>query len=185
MIIEQFKYFARYPQKDGVLSMFTEGESSHSQYAELISYVQALPDPLVPGIESFVFGQEYDDVKRRVDSITGSFLFVDFGEFASDRLRNSISDEQKMACTVALKVPDSADMVEMAIVSDISLGLLTEVRRQLIADSHSEQYPWLETISDRHDIIPFISPEFKAVGWTLMFRITGSDLFNVKSSLPQ
>lgn len=163
--------------------MFANGASQFPQYSELLEYVHDLPDPLIPEIENLVFGQSYDDVKKRVDAITGNYLFIDFGEFTSSRdSRNSISDEQKLAATLAMKLNDTADMVEVAIASDITLSLLASFRQQLIQDSQSENIPWIKTISDNHDIVPFVSPEFKSIGWTLMFSSSAADLFNVKSS---
>lgn len=185
MILQLFKYFARYPQKEGVLSMFANGDSSlFPQYAKLLAYIRELPDvSLVPEIENFVFGQSYDFVKQRVDAITGNYLFIDFGEFSSSRdSKNSISEQQKIAATVAMKIPDAADIVETAIASEVTLSLLAALRKHLIRESISEDFPWMEKISDKHDIIPFVSPEFKSIGWTLMFTSTAADLFDVKSS---
>lgn len=185
MILQLFKYFARYPQKEGVLSMFTNGGSSvFPQYAELLAYVKELSDvPLIPEIENFVFGQSYDFVKRRVDAITGNYLFIDFGEFTSSRdVRNSISDQQKIAATVAMKMPEAADIIEIAIASEVTLSLLAALRKRLIQDSKSEDFSWMDKMSDKHDIIPFVSPEFKSIGWTLMFTSTAADLFDAKSS---
>lgn len=184
MILDLLKYFARFPKKERVISMFANGSSDFVQYAELIEYVRNLPEPVMPGIENLVFGQSYDYVKRRVDNITGNYLFVDFGEFTSSRdTHNSILDSQKLAATIAMKVSDSADMVETAIASEITLSLLAELRKRLILDSRSEDLPWLDKISAGHDIIPFVSSEFKSIGWTLMFSSTATDLFNVKPSL--
>lgn len=184
-ILDIFKYFAKFPSRNGVLSIFLNGSSSYTQYSALKAYVNALPDPYVPEIGSLVFGQDLAEVKRRIDSVTGSFLFVDFGEFSSKQLHNSFTETQKLAVTVAEKVPDSADMVECAIVSDATLQLLVKVRERLLIDSHSEDYPWLERISGSHDIIPFVATELKSLGWTLMFESEASDLFNVKPSLLQ
>lgn len=182
MIINLFKYFARYPRKEGVLSMFANGASSYPQYAALLDYVSTLPEAILPEIDNLVFGQTFDDVKKRVDSITGNFLFIDFGEFSSVRnTRNSIVDSQKIAATVAMKISDTADMIEVAIASDITLNLLSSLRTILIRDSRSEDLPWLEKISDQSDIIPFVSPEFHSIGWTLMFTSSAADLFGVKS----
>lgn len=184
MILDLLKYFARFPKKEGVISMFANGSSDFVQYAELIGYVRNLPEPVMPGLENLVFGQSYEYVKRRVDNITGNYLFVDFGEFKSSRdTHNSILDSQKLAATIAMKVSDSADMVETAIASEITLSLLAELRKRLILDSRSEDLPWLDKISAGHDIIPFVSSEFKSIGWTLMFSSTATDLFNVKPSL--
>ncbi|MBE6289168.1 MAG: hypothetical protein E7100_02885 [Bacteroidaceae bacterium] len=182
-ILDLFKYFARFPAREGVLSIFLNGSSSYGQYAELKAYVESIAEPYVPEISSLVFGQDLADVKRRIDSISGNYLFIDFGEFSSTQLHNSFTETQKLAVTVADKVPDSADMVESAIVSDATLQLLVLVRQQLLIDSHSEAYPWLERISGSHDIIPFVAPELKSLGWTLMFESEASDLFNVKPAL--
>nr|WP_289620636.1 hypothetical protein [Bacteroides intestinalis] len=120
-------------------------------------------------------------MKRRVNDITGNYLFIDFGEFSSSRdSRNSILDQQKLAATIAMKLTDSADMVEVAIASDVALSLLASLRKKLIQDSRSSATPWLDKISDNHDIVPFVSPEFKSIGWTLMFNSSAADLFDVK-----
>jgi hypothetical protein len=186
MILHLFKYFARYPQKEGVLSMFANGASQFPQYSKLLEYVHDLPDPLIPAIENFVFGQSYDDVKKRVDAITGNYLFIDFGEFTSSRdSRNSITDKQEMAATLAMKLNDTADMVEVAIASDITLSLLACFRQTIIRDSQSECIPWIRKISDNHDIVPFVSPEFNSIGWTLRFSSVAADLFNVKTSFKE
>lgn len=130
MILDLFRYFARFPKKEGVVSMFANGSSDFIQYAELLEYAKNLPEPIMPKLENLVFGQSYDYVKKRVDNITGNYLFVDFGEFTSSRdARNSIIDQQKLAVTIAMKVSDSADMVETAIVSEMTLSLLAELRK--------------------------------------------------------
>lgn len=184
MILDLLRYFARFPKKEGVVSMFANGSSDFIQYAELLGYVKKLPEPIMPELENLVFGQSYDYVKKRVDNITGNYLFVDFGEFTSSRdTHNSILDSQKLAATIAMKVSDSADIVETAIASEITLSLLAELRKRLIFDSRSEDLPWLDKISENHDIIPFVSSEFKSIGWTLMFSSAATDLFNAKPSL--
>ena len=184
MILDLLRYFARFPKKEGVVPMFANGSSDFIQYAERLGYVKKLPEPIMPELENLVFGQSYDYVKKRVDNITGNYLFVDFGEFTSSRdTHNSILDSQKLAATIAMKVSDSADMVETAIASEITLSLLAELRKRLIFDSRSEDLPWLDKISENHDIIPFVSSEFKSIGWTLMFSSAATDLFNAKPSL--
>ena len=74
MILKLLKYFAQYPQKEGVISMFSNGASRFPQYSALLEYVKGLPAPFMPALENLVFGQSYDDVKRRVDDITGNYL---------------------------------------------------------------------------------------------------------------
>lgn len=181
MILELFKYFARYSQKDGVISIFANGASCLSGYNALLDYVKALPDPLLPDIEHLVFGQSLDTVKNRVANITGTYLFVDYGEFSASRnARNSILDHQKIAVTVATKLQDSSDMMEEAVVSDSTLTILTALLRYLVVDSNAGTVPWLEDILSEYDIIPFVAGELKSIGWTLIFRSSASDYFDLK-----
>ena len=52
MILNLLKYFAQYPQKEGVISMFSNGASQSPQYSILLEYVKNLPDPLMPELEN-------------------------------------------------------------------------------------------------------------------------------------
>ena len=88
MILDLLRYFARFPKKEGVVSMFANGSSDFIQYAELLGYVKKLPEPIMPELENLVFGQSYDYVKKRVDNITGNYLFVDLDR-KSTRLNSS------------------------------------------------------------------------------------------------
>lgn len=183
MILDLFKYFAKFPHRPGVLTIFNNGESTFPKYADLLTELKSIPGVgLIPEIESYVFGQSFEKVKKRIDSLSGTFLFVDFGEFSSVRdQRSSISDSQKLAVTIAMKVPASSDLVEEAIFADKTLSLINILRARLIDDSKKISAPWLNRLSDSHDIIPFLSPELASLGWTIRFDYAGSDLFNVKA----
>ena len=182
MILNLFKYFAKFPDRSGVLTIFNNGESSLSGYAALKAEIDSNPSPsLIPDIQHYVFGQSFGGVKKRIDSISGTFLFVDFGEFSSIRdQRNSIHDIQKLAVTVAMKVPASSDLVEEAIISENTLKLINILRACLMDDSLKIDAPWLKRLSDTHDIIPFVAPELSSLGWSMRFDLEGTDLFAVK-----
>ena len=180
IILDLLKYFAKFPNKAGVLDIFHNGKSNYAQYAELKKYMESLPEGLVPEIRSFVFGSSLESVKARVNKISGTYLFVDFGEFSCSRdIRNSIEDSQRLAVTVAMKTTNSADITEEAIASDISLELLNKVRGCMLADSEQRER-WLEELSTEHTIVPFEAADLISIGWTLMFDISGSDWFNLK-----
>jgi hypothetical protein len=179
IILDLLKFFSRLPSREGVNDIFTNGRSRFPEYLELQEYIRQLPPPVLPEIQSLVFGQSLEAVKRRVDKITGTYLFVDFGEFESERSgTNSIEDTQRLAVTLAMKVTNSADIVEEVLVSDKTLEILNHVRAYMIA--YKDQCPWLELLSKRHSIIPFESKELNSIGWTLMFDMAASDWFNVK-----
>ncbi len=180
IILELLKYFARMPERQGVLDIFANGRSEDEGYHELIQYIQQLPAPLVPGIRYFVFGQSLEAVKQRVNKVSGTYLFVDFGEFESSRdQRNSISDKQRLAVTIAKKMKNSADIIEEVLASDRCLSLINQVRAYMLAESQNQS--WLKLMSDNHSIIPFESKELNSIGWTLMFEAEASDWFEVKA----
>lgn len=183
MILNLFKYFAKFPELSGVLSIFNNGESSFPEYAALKAELEkAALHSLIPDIQHYVFGQSFEGVKKRIDSITGTFLFVDFGEFSSIRdQRNSIHDAQKLAVTIAMKVPSASDLVEEAICSEKTLRLINLLRARMMDDSQKIDAPWLKRISDSHDIIPFVAPELASLGWSMRFDSEGADLFAIKN----
>lgn len=183
MILDLFSYFAQYPTRDGVLSMFANGGSTHHQYEALKQTISSLPDvSLIPDIQHFIFGQSFDSVKARIDRLSGTYLFIDFGEFTSSRdSRNSIQDTQKLAATIAMKLSDSADLVEEAIASEITLELLNKLRAHLLIDSERSSVSWLNRSAiNQHDIVPFVAKELKSIGWTIIFNTDASDQFNLK-----
>lgn len=179
IIIDLLKFFAAIPDRDGVEDIFSNGRSKLPGYTELQEYIRQLPEPVLPDIKSLVFGQSLEAVKRRVDKVPGTYLFVDFGEFSSDRnSSNSIEDTQRLAVTVATKVSNSADIIEEALVSDNALDLLNHVRAYMLA--YKDKSSWLDMLSRKHSIVPFESKELNSIGWTLMFDAAASDWFNLK-----
>lgn len=182
MILNVFEYFAKFPERKGVETAFANGKSELPFYNALLTMVKALPMAgEMPDIKHYVFGVDMNTVKRRVDSISGTYLFVDFGEIDSTRdSRNSIADTLRLAATIAFKVSDSMDIVERAIISDVTLSLTNELRARMYADSQRDLTPWLREVSDTHNIVPFISPELSSVGWSLLFTSEGADMLNLK-----
>ena len=185
MILKIFEYFAQFPMRDGVVSCFANGESTLPFYNALLDKVKQYPlEGRIPNIKHYVFGADMDTVKRRVDSIPDSYLFVDFGEINSDRdYHNSIEDSLQMAVTIANKVSDSTDIVERAIISDVTLSLTSLLRAHIYADSKKDNTPWLRELSFSHTIVPFISPELNSVGWSVIFTSEAADLLNLKSMI--
>ena len=159
MIKDQFLYFAQYPSRDGVLAMFTNGSSDFPGYNDLVASLRSLPnESRVPEIANYVYGQSFDELKLRIDKLVGPFLFVDYGEV--DMLgdgRNSYQCTQRMAVTVANKMPNHADAAEYMLASDTTLRLLS--RGNL----------------DKAEIVPFVATELHSVGWTLMMSCEAPD----------
>lgn len=86
MILDVFKYYAQFPKLEGVKEIFANGKSEYPLYTQLEDYIDNMSShSLIPEIDGYVFGQSYDDVKAQIGKLTGSYLFVDFGSFTSNR----------------------------------------------------------------------------------------------------
>jgi hypothetical protein len=178
-ISDIFLYFAQFPLIDGVKSSFSNGTSDLSLYGDLLSKLDGQAHSRLPEIEDYVFGQNLDAVKNRIDKFSGLFLFVEAGDISSNQDdKGSIQDQMKLGVTVARKVADSADLVEQMIVSDEML-ILTNRLRALIREDQTST-PWLTWMSQPQQVIPFVSSEFGSVGWSCIFSLSGPDLFDIK-----
>ncbi|RGN43819.1 MULTISPECIES: hypothetical protein [unclassified Bacteroides] len=180
MILDVFKYYAQFPKLEGVKEIFANGKSEYPLYTQLEDYIDNMSShSLIPEIDGYVFGQSYDDVKAQIGKLTGSYLFVDFGSFTSNRdQRNSIQETFELAVTIASKIPDASDLVEIAIITDQLLQLTNKLRAFQINDQ--AKHSWLKELSNKHNIIPFVAPEFSSIGWTVVLSREGADLLDVK-----
>lgn len=185
MILDVFKYYAQFPKLSGVKEIFANGKSDSPLYAQLQEMIEKMPlHDRIPEIDSYVFGQSFEGVKAQIGKLTGTYLFVDFGSLVSNRdLRNSLQETFELAVTIASKISDMADLVEIAIVSDELLQLTNKLRAFQLKDRSS--HPWLKEISDKHNVVPFVAPEFASIGWTITFTREGTDMLQVKDLVKQ
>ena len=178
MIKDQFLYFAQYPSKEGVRAILTNGASDFPGYNDLAESLDKLPNvSRLTEIDNYVYGQSFDELKQRIDNLVGSFLFVDYGEFNSlVDSRNSYEITQRIAITVARKMPDRADAAEYMLASDSTLRLLSQVHAWMLADAEADNIEWLSRGElDKAEIIPFVATELSSIGWTLMLSCTSPD----------
>ena len=131
----------------------------------------------LPEIDNYVYGQSFDELKQRIDNLVGSFFFVDYGEFNSlVDSRNSYEITQRIAITVARKMPDRADAAEYMLSSDSTLRLLSKVHAWMLADAEAGNIEWLSRGElDKAEIIPFVATELSSIGWTLMLSCIAPD----------
>ena len=182
MLLDLFTYFAKFPQNSGVIKgIATKGESSMEEYATTLDILGKMEEKeLVPEIQNYVYGQSFDELKQRIDKLTGSFLFVDYGEvdIQSDGHR-SFECTQRIAVTVAQKLSSNADMLERVIVNDRTLQMLSKVHARIMADVETEGLYWMDRESITNcEIIPFVSAELQSYGWTLMLSAKGADILD-------
>ena len=182
MILNQFLYFAQYPSKEGVRAILTNGSSDFPGYRDLVDALDNLPDmSRIPEIANYVYGQSFDELKQRIDNLVGSFLFVDYGEFNSLKdSRNSYEITQRIAITVARKMPDRADAAEYMLASDATLRLLSKVHAWMLADAEQGNIEWLSRGElDKAEFVPFVATELSSVGWTLMLTCIAPDSLSI------
>lgn len=182
MLLDLFTYFAKFPQNSGIIKgIATKGESSMEEYATTLDILGKMEEKeLVPEIQNYVYGQSFDELKQRIDKLTGSFLFVDYGEVdMQDDGRRSFECTQRIAVTVAQKLSGNADMLERVIVNDHTLQMLSKIHARIMADVETEGLYWMDRESITNcEIIPFVSAELQSYGWTLMLSARGADILD-------
>lgn len=182
MLLDLFAYFAKFPQNSGIIKgIATKGESSMEEYATTLDILGKMEEKeLVPEIQNYVYGQSFDELKQRIDKLTGSFLFVDYGEVdMQDDGHRSFGCTQRIAVTVAQKLSSNADMLERVIVNDRTLQMLSKVHARIMADVETEGLYWMDRESITNcEIIPFVSAELQSYGWTLMLSAKGADILD-------
>lgn len=185
MIQDLFLYFAKFPKRDGVKAMFTNGQSDYPDYQRLIDALDAMDgEPLLPDIDNYVYGQDFDDLKNRVERLFGSWLYADYGEFtfSEDRTPGSLRCAQQLAVTVAAKLSDRADMVERMIASDRTLDDINAIYARMMADAATGDTPWLARMPvQQAEVVPFVAPELKSYGWTLIITADAADTLDTNN----
>lgn len=183
ILLEIFLFFARFPQRNGILEAFNKGASKLATYHDLMMKVYELPAKSISDIQHYIFGANFEAVRTRVNNIASGedYLFVDFGEIeCSTDQRNRMNDSARLAVTVAFRVSEfSADIIEQMLYFDASLKKITEIRNYVLSEQCN--HPWLKNISQNHTFVPFVSPDFASIGWTMLFNREGYDSFNAKN----
>lgn len=175
---DTFLYFAKYPVKSGVLELFNRTDSNlFAGYATLKAAVEALdPHSLIPDIAEFVFGVNEESVKKRIQQLEGTYLFIDYGHIVttSDQYDRH-TDDMLLSLTVARPYDISKlDHVEQVLMADHCLYLLLQIRTQMQADS---ECPFVQQLTFPTEITPFFARELSdSIGWTMVFKKRGIEM---------
>lgn len=182
ILIDIFLFFARFPERDGIFGAFNKGESNLKAYNEIKFKLQDMAEHSLTDIKHYIFGANFDAVRSRVNNIASGedYLFVDFGEIeCSTDQRNRMNDSARLAVTVAFRVSDfSADIIEQMLYFEAGLKKITAIRNHILTEQKC--HPWLKNISEKHTFIPFVSPDFASIGWTMLFNRDGYNSFGFK-----
>ena len=100
--------------------------------------------------------------------------------------RRSFECTQRIAVTVAMKLPNTSDMLERIIANDRTLQMLSKIHARIMADAEREELYWMDRDSVANcEIIPFVSAELQSYGWTLMLNATGAVVLGVHDRMRQ
>lgn len=168
-----FLYFAKFPQKAGVLELFNrENSDLYPDYANLKAEIEALEvHSLVPGIEEYVFGVNETTVKARIKELNGTYLFIDYGHIVtSEEQYDRQTDEMLISLTVATPYKiEKLDMVEQVFMADAALVMLLQIRDQMTLDS---ECPFVKHLTFPVEITPFFARELSdSTGWSMLFKM--------------
>jgi len=182
MLLDLIKYFAKYPDKAGVMLLFPRGESSTVPgYSDLKAYMESLPaSSVMPEIKYFVVGASLDKTEAFINNIVSmdKYLLVDYGEITTNLNQNNVlNDSFALAITVARRMSDSTDLAEQALSMNETLDAINKIRAHILADQDNGVLPLgiKQLISGTHTFIPFDSPRLQSLGWTLTFSLNATD----------
>lgn len=179
LLQDTFKYFAKFPAFSGVEKNFNTSSSRFSEYDSFQDEIQDMDEKdLIPGIEDYIFGVNEDMVKRRIQDITGIYLFVDYGSINSDREGDARweMDEFRIAVTVAYPIKEgSLDAVETMFMHQLTLDYIRQIKLKMHEDS--KKNVMLQHVSWPLEINPWFARELmSSSGWSMLFSRTGVGL---------
>ncbi len=172
LLYDTLRYFAKFPQHSAVLEMFNKGVSDIPVYAFLKSQIANLPEhSIFPDIVDFIFDVSEETVVEKINSLSGVFMFVDYGDMRTE-LYGPAKVQQHfftLAITIAQRITIAQyDNVERLIISDDMHNLLHRVIGVMQKDSDS----FCKRISFPYSATPAIArTTFQAIGWTVKFEL--------------
>lgn len=164
-----FLAFARFPAHTGVMKLFNKGASDYANYATLKAAAENLTEKdLVPGITGYVFGVDEATAVKVINTISGFYLLVDYGQINASRDRFEIETNSfYISVTVAHPVSaESMDLPEETVIADMALNYLREIRNYMKTEDRDQR---IKGVTFPHQAIPFRAPELNnSIGWTMI-----------------
>jgi hypothetical protein len=178
MILENtFLFFARYPDHSGVMKNFNKKSPAES-YLSLKDEAASLSvKSIYPEITDYVFGVSDEAVKKRISTIQGLYLFVDYGNIrTTENVLKVKKDSFDLSLTIARPFSSNSglDAVEELIIIDRTLELLSLIKSDI---SENREDPYVKKLTMPTEIIPFASKELSnSFGFSMVFQLEGIDM---------
>ena len=174
---DTFEYFARFPLLAGVKKNFTKTDSAtFTGYAAFKAIIDGLsPHSMLTDITDYIFGVDENIVRKRIQDVSGIFLFVDYGNVVTDRQAPLMieNNEFQIAITVARPIKaDQIDPIEAVLSAEQTLTLITTIKDQMWTDSRSNYL--LKQITFPAEITPWFARDLSdSSGWSMLFSKRG------------
>lgn len=181
MITELIHYFAKFPDRDGVMKLFARTGSSRfpEYYDELKTDIQALPSPLLPGIKDYICSTNIEVLGERIRNTKTYFLLLEYGAILASQPRRARNRETSFNLAVTVGCPYSksnSDVVEESLIMGQCLEYLVKIARQMEQDNN-QTCPFLQFVEGSIDFQP-AEPAlmFGCLGWTMTFTKLENDI---------
>lgn len=181
LLQDTFKYFAKFPLMSGVNKNFNVTSSNRfgTDYTDFQNEISTLEETeLIPDIEDYIFGVDEDMVKRRVQDVTGIYLFIDYGAINKnlETTANVEMDSLVMAVTVAFPVNENElDAVETMLMHQQTLNYISQIKNKMKEDSKKTRL--VDKITFPVEITPWFARELmNSSGWTMQLSYKGPGL---------
>lgn len=172
-IIDVIKYFAKFPNKQGVLKNFKRATGAIEGYNDLMTYISALPPALMPEITELVISTDEKAVGERIRNIDNYFMFLEYGQLQGDypdRMRI-----RKVSFNLAVYVcyhdnSRGIDSMEEAIIMDSCLQKVFQLAKLMIADDNEIliHTRFAESVLNFSPVEPSLM--YGSIGWGMTFK---------------
>lgn len=171
-IIDVVKYFARFPNREGVLKNFKRANGS-DEYNALKTYVTELPEPLMPQLSELVFSSNAEEVMARIENMDDYFMFVEYGSLTARQ--PDLVRIRKISFSLAVYIcyhgnGRNMDSMDEAVIMDNCLQKVFDIAAQMISDDN-EICPHERFAESAINFSP-VEPAsmFGSIGWGITFK---------------
>jgi len=175
-LIDIVKYFAKFPDRAGVLKNFSTTASTFTEYDALKSYIEALPTALMPAIKDFIFSDSEDELSDRIKNIESYFMLIEWGPIViadpEAEARNRYGN-WNFAINIAHPCNGKGfDKIEYMLLANNTLGYIKELASLMRADDDEKCEPrrYIESGINIAPIDPYLFNN--CVGWSMSFKKT-------------
>jgi hypothetical protein len=174
LITDIIKYFAKFPDKAGVLKNFSRSSGTISGYDALMAEINLLPDvSLIPDIKDYIFSTDETVVVERIRNIKSYFMLLEYGNIGTSSPDKAKTRETGINLAITIGYPHNdknQDIIEESLIMDSCLDMIITVANKMI-EGNKELCPNLHYAQATINISP-VEPMllYQNMGWTLSFQ---------------